>query len=475
MNPTGFNYRFRDLCGKNFVPLVLLAFLGALVTGCPHNEYMVELKPKGEALERTLTFYRADGNNSNGIPNYQEFPSNELATIVRVYPAGAVQQDGQRHVAKGEFSDTMPNDVGGAGTYKQLVTSLGSAGFYLERFRGNDDLAGRTARQMRAADQITDLAIGWAKSEFGHERNWKKFRRFLDEDFRRDLKNAAMYYWTANVCDLSNTNAPEEFTARFCLYLLERGYFQSSDAPELYGMAEGGDVDSIVQQLTRKFAMEKLEISATEQSKSLTVLNDYNALKKSWEKYLAKTDLYRAEVKAWEKKQKTDPKLVEPEPLDVMNDLFDKLLEGVDLDGEADHLVVKLALPHQPDYSNGKWQDGRVVWKADLYPARALPAFCYANWSQPAEVFQKTHLGDVLLSGEELTQYCLWQAGLGEQQAREWESFLAGLQPGNGLLEKIKTYQFAMKPGETNQPDAGRRLLVEAFPKETNPASGESK
>src|ERR1017187_10549080 len=69
-------------------PLFCLATLAALVTGCPHNEYVVELTPHSNVIERKLVFYREDGTDTNGVPNYQSFPSNELAAITGLYPPG---------------------------------------------------------------------------------------------------------------------------------------------------------------------------------------------------------------------------------------------------------------------------------------------------------------------------------------------------------------------------------------------------
>lgn len=39
-------------------PPFALAATAFVVTGCPHNQYIVELKPQGNSIERTLVFYR---------------------------------------------------------------------------------------------------------------------------------------------------------------------------------------------------------------------------------------------------------------------------------------------------------------------------------------------------------------------------------------------------------------------------------
>jgi len=457
------------LSKKRFLLPSFLAMLCALLTGCPHNDYTVELKPKGSVVERTLVFYRADGGNSNGVPNYQAFPSNELTMISRAYPVGAVKPDGERHVATGEFAGPLPKDGGGAGAYTNFATSLGDAGFYSERFRGNDDLAAQTAKGFQAADQITDLVIGWTRTEFGRERGYKKLRKFLDEDFRRDLKNAGLYLWVEQVSALSDTNAPQEFAVRFGQYLLERGYLKPSDAPQVY-LAAGDSGDGFTMlNLVQRLVTDKLGISASDPPpKSFAVLKNPAALEKSWTNYLARSDLYQAKVKEWEKKRKSDPKLEAPKPLDVPGDLFKKLLEPLDTSGGGvDHLTVKLALDHAPNHSNGKWHDGQVVWAADLDENRPLPVLCYASWSHPDVEFQTAHFGNVILDGDELSEYCLWQSSLDGKHAQEWKSFLADLQPGENIRGKLEAFQFTAEsvPAATNQVNIGRKMLLDALPK----------
>lgn len=449
--------------------LPMFALITTLVTGCPHNEYTVELKPQGNALERSLTFYRADGTDSNGVPGYLEFPTNELAAILKCYPAQAVKKEGKKFVASGVFTNAMPGDVGGNGHFTNFVTSLGQAGFYLERFRGNDDLAARTERQFAVADQLTDLAIGWAKTEFGREPGWKHLQKFLDKDFRHDLKNAGLYFWTAKVCDLNDTNTSEEFVARFTQYLLERNYIRPADLPVAYSGSEAARLH-----LFQRIVAEKLEVPAGgSPPKSLAILTNTAALENSCSNYLAKSDLYRTRVKQWQQKHKTDPNLKQPEPNDLPGELLQELLEPLDLLGasETDHLVVKLALARAPEHSNGKWQDGQVVWDIQLDSHRALPAVCYASWSTPEADFQTARFGKVILDGDPLTEYCVWQAGLGTNESSEWNQFLSALKPGPDLPQKILAFHFSSEPasgpvgGKAGQPLTGAKLLADALAK----------
>ena len=173
----------------------------------------------------------------------------------------------------------------------------------------------------------------------------------------------------------------------------------------------------------------------------------------------------------WEKQKRTNPKLEKPGALSATDDLWADLLAGSGFMNEPDHLTVKLKLPHPPSHTNGKWQDGQVIWTADLPQDRPLPAFCYASWSEPAAAFQMKHFGGVLLAGDSLSQYCCWQNGLEAVQAAEWESFLDQVQPDAELKAKLNAFRFRTGEASTegndasNQPTIGPQLLVDALGK----------
>jgi hypothetical protein len=454
----------------NKLSLACLAALAALVTGCPHNEYIVELAPHGNVIKRKLVFFRADGADTNGVPNYQSFPSNELAAISALYPPGSVTRDGERHVAKGEFAGAMPCDVGGAGSYKNLTTSLGSAGFYVERFRGNDDLSAQTTQRLAAADQLTDLVLGWSRKEFSREAGYKNLRHFLDTDFRRDLKNLGMYAWGGEISDSCKTNGGEEFIVRFGQYLVERGYVKLNDTPEFHKVFQDSvEVGPYLARLLQRFVAEKLGLPASQpMPESLVFLADPVALQKSWEKFLSGTDSYHAKLREWKKEKKSQPDLQQPKPSSVEDALVASLMEFGSAGGD-DHLSAKLSLPSAPTHTNGKWDEThkQVLWESgleDKEKAVRLPVFCYASWSNPDEEFQQQHFGRVILGGDELLKYCLWRGGLDEAQGSEWDQFLSDLRPGGELTMKLDAFQFS---GGTRQnssaADFGKGLIKPAL------------
>ena len=430
-----------------------LVVMALVVTGCPHNQYFVELKPQGDTLERTLVFYREDGVNTNtGVPNYQSFDAAELAAITALYPAHGVTNDGQRYVARGEFTNALPCDVGGAGIFTHLTNSLGEADFYGERFRGNDDLAGMTERRFKAADQSADLFIGWSRMELGQEPGYDQLRQFLDADFRRDLKNLGAYCWEGQLVGNYETNASEEFIVRFGQYLIEHGYFTMGEVPALFNDVYGNDPQALLHRIQRLVAR-KMGVPDTEPvPAALAFLDDETTMEKSFDKYLAGTDLYQAKLKQWEEDKKLKPDLKQPEPSDVLNDLIGSLLE-FDLFGQADHLNVRLSLPSSPLHSNGRWDKTlkQVVWESDIEDrtnASHFPFFCYASWAQGDRQFQKRHFGRMVLFGDGLTRYCLWRGSLDQPDGDEWDAFVASLRPGHGLVESIDAFRFTGEPDQ---------------------------
>jgi hypothetical protein len=435
-----------NLSPRNCLPFVL-AVLSIVVIGCPHNDYTVQLRPHGRTIKRTLVFFRSDASNTNkGATNLPAFDATELAAIRALYPADGLTNDGGRYVVRGEFTNRMPDDVGGAGVYTNLTSSLGAAGFYVERFRGNDDLAGMTERRFQAAGRLTDLILGWSKAELRREPGYDKLHQFLDVDFRRDLKNLSSYWWEGELVNSYKTNASEEFTVRFAQYLFERGYLTISEIPGL--IKDANHVPALLPRLQR-FVARKMGVPDTEPvPASLAFLGDARQIEKSFTNHLADTEAYRAKLKHWADDKKLNPDAKQPEPSDLVGDAIKDLVDFELFGGQPDHLTVRLSLPSPPIHSNGRWDAAfnQVVWETDIMDrtnATRMPVSCYANWTQEDEQFQKAHLGKVAMTGDDLTEYCLWRSGQDAQQGEEWDAFLASLQPGTGLAEKIETFRFS--------------------------------
>jgi hypothetical protein len=358
------------------------------------------------------------------------------------------------------------------------TTSLGTAAIYVERFRGDDDFATTTEKRLAAAEQMTDLLIGWSRTELGQEPRYEILHRFLDTDFRRDLKNLILYNWVREISAKSDPKRNEEIVIRFAQYLMERGYFKFSELPDFFAALIKND-DRAITRLIQRLVATKMGFSESDPlPECLVFLSDPAAVSASWEKYLLTTEAYQVHVQKWEQERKLNPDLEKPKPTDVTQELFLAALDS-QLFGTSDQLKVKLTLSAAPIRTNGKWDAAasQVVWEFDLDGAEkpsGLPAFCYASWSTANESFQIEHFGAVVLSEEALLQYCLAVANLSAKHTGEWEAFLAGLKPGPALAEQIDTFRFteesaatsAQLVDKTHEPsELPRELLKAALPK----------
>ena len=435
------------------------------LVGCPHNRYQIELKPKADALERSLTCWR-DGGGENAESNIKEFPEAELKRIAGAYNKPAPPSEPRKYTFLGEFVGKTPNDVGGSGNYTHWKTRMGTLSLYAERFRGSDDLAGALQARQDAADTLTTLLLGWFCSEIKADPAFGKLEKFVDNDFRRDMRNLAVYCWTAGAVKASRPERLSEqaesddveFIVRVARYFTERDYLTPAMLPELVRIVEQHDADRFVK-LIRTLVASRMEIQGDEQAaQRLSFLKDLDRAKHSLDKYLAATDEYKTFLKKWEQEHKDDADATQPEPGELLGQLVSRIL-GLG-PGPNDQLEVKLACPTRPVATNGVWKEDakQVVWSSEINavdkpPPPAMPALFYAFWSAPDEEFQRKHFGKVVLEGKPLAEYCVWRKGLSEAEGKQWDEFVSSLTPGNDLPKRLDAFHFAgePKPPATNE------------------------
>ena len=443
------------------------------VAGCQdHNRYELELRPEGAELIRTLTVWRVPENRGR-----DRFPPGELKKIAALYPPEIPAPTG-RHMFRGRFGPELPDDVGGSGSYHHTATSLGVAVIYVERFRGSDDVEMHIDDRRQAADALTDLLIGWLQREIGRDPNFGRVRRFLDRDFRHDLRNLS-HYW-AMVRTSSEKQAPlrEEYWVRAAMYLVERGYFRLEEAPAAIRVEETNDAEQqvrfVIDLMARKIAPE----DQASISRSLRFLVDTSRATDSLDVYLRSTPQFRAREQEWRKAQRSNPSAPPPDPKDIVLELVARLFFGLDLISQNDELRVALNVPLAPFATNGTYlsASNQIVWTSSLGRGGELPVLTYAAWSVPDVQFQETHFGDIVLTGRDLANYVAWYTGLESGERDEWNQFLSQLRPGAGLSEAVRGFSFSppakqRPPGATSgaadAADYAKKLLLLNLPRST--------
>ncbi len=478
--------------------ILILLLLTTFLCSCEEDEYTIEMRPVGQALERKLTVARYNRKPTVGQYNrteeskevYSEVSPETLAAIAELYPTRLKSANPKIHSFVGTFTGRTPNDVGGAGTYKRVGTPMGSAFFYVERFRGNDRPGETLSETFRSADRLSELLTGWLKSEFGRRKEFPKIRRFMDEDFRKDIKNLSTYLWLGSNESRhiwregqdgdDRENVQKEIAARAFQYLVERNYFAAEDLAVIMRTGEEGRLERL-EPLIRKFLVAKVQLSDEKLIDELSILlTDPERLNKSLSAYLGGTDEYKKRLKEYNKELRefdkpqnlpqpdTHGDMEEsasspepPEPYVLLEEALEPLLESIQIAFffefyPFDSLQVELYTAGEPVATNGKWEekDKRIVWSTNLTPRDTqsfqLPELCYAVWCEPDEQTQAKYFGKTILLGEGLLNYCLWYESLSKEEAAQWDTLIAGSEPGEDLLKRLKAFRFS--PGQT-KPD----------------------
>ena len=431
----------------------MILLLSGLLIGCAHDEFLVEITPKGDSFERKLTCWHvgaATTTEEQSETDTTPLSGDKLERLKQIYGDGQSTDGGKKHVFTEIFQAKTPTDVGGSGTYTRYTSSLGNTVIYAERFRGDDDLATELARRSAAADQLVDLMIGWARSEIGETADFAKLRDFMDGDLRQDLKNIVIYYWTGNAVGGLRENGEAELAVRVWHYLRERGYVSAEELPRLVRAISGVEEQpDLVLSMIRRALARKMGVPDEKPApECLAFLADADRIKTSFEAHVRTTELYKRALAEWQQDKPEDPDARPPDPGDVVGELVLGQLFPIHILASPDRLEVRLACGTKPFETNGKWdaQARRVTWEHVLATGRSLPAFSYAAWSQPDAESQTARFGRVILTGNELGEYAIWYQALSPAEAAAWNAFLARCEPNEKLRERIETFRFPNDP-----------------------------
>lgn len=431
---------------------LVLALVGLTAGGCTRDVYELKLEPGAKGLTRTLTVWNEPFTPTPNTPNNRLKPE-KLKPLGELYPERTTTDADIRQTFRGTFTEKMPADIGGSGTYESYDSPLGSAHWYVERFRGSDDFDAQLYDRRAAADRLADLVVGWFDLQLKDSPHKDAVHRTLHQDFRQDLRNVTAFFLVspskteapppADIGPPGNETlkAPEAHPLlRVGQYLIERGYFTPGELTALIAKEPGREAE--VLRFARRKLGRNLKLTEAEADKAFEFLTPSESTATSWRDYLRTTPEYTRLLNGWKKSKKpTEPE--QPDPLKVIEQLVMPTLIDPALLPTGDDVRVELKLPAMPYLTNGEYDkdDDTVRWRGTLNGAGfGLPLLCTAAWSVPHEKFQVAHLGNVKLKGDKLAQFAALYHSLPKRLQAEYAEHLASLKPGEGLKDRISKF-----------------------------------
>lgn len=347
-----------------------------------------------------------------------------------------------------KLSPGFPEDALGWSCYRRLTSNVGMLSVYAERFGAVHDPAKEFSEVRTVAAKAGSLLAGWFETELGAEAGFDKLREFCTKELPRDLENVAFNMLLVESLPHAAEEAEEEAGVRTLQYLCERGYFEVEQVPAIVRAAEEGDAQKLLA-LAQRFVADKMGIPKDQEPlpSCLGFLSTPERARASLEAYIRSAEEFRECVRQWEIARQARPDQEEPGLLEfACGSVIDSCLH---IELFPDRLRVRLACSVEPFSTNGQW-DGvtnYVVWEGTPGSKTSAGQFCYAFWSVPDTAFQARHFGKAVLQGQELAEYIVWRCGLSEEEGRQWDEFVSGLEPGEGLGERIDSFVFPAAPG----------------------------
>jgi hypothetical protein len=449
----------------------LLVAAPCVFSGCVSNQYELEMSVEGETLQRRLVCSRVSQRGDSR--NLQSMPDEELQRIATVYGVETPENEAREFEFSADFTGRTPDDVGGAGSLTMYVADLGRTWAYVERFRGDDELATTLAGREQVVDDVVDAVTHWLNGELGDTRDFNQVRDLLDGTLRNDLHNVAAYSWlTQAIGETGAEGDPAvefEMLVRLGQFGLERDYVRPADLPELVQVANGQDGTALLAMIRRLLTT---KLGPDVRVDEWKFLDSPENVASSISEHLRDYPPYEVYLTEWRGKRENHDPSDEPKPTDWMGGLVLRAL-GISFGG-GDALRVSLHCPTRPFRTNGEWsaEEGVVLWDKRFEPRDAdsesprsvLPVELFAFWSVPDDALQTEHFGRVVLRDERLAEYVMWRQSLPPPEAAEWEDFITGLRPNSILRGRIEVFRFSSDPpdGESGTvlSSRGRELIL---------------
>lgn len=467
--------------GKAFYIVAALAAC-VLLSACRPTWFDIQLTPDGAVMEREIS---------------QKFGPEELERIALLYG----QEISEDTLAKfeeesvvstsltGRFQGRMPDDSHNSGLLLHCESPLGSASMYTERFGGRNDLAVMFRDQEKALNLFWDIGLLLLDDLVGHAPDYEELRSFLDTTMRADAWDLALEMTVSDFGADSMANlswmedTPDDalpMIMRALHFVESRGYVRLDGLfRELHELENNGDTWSVALQLVGTAIGRRMGLDdEAAMPNALVALGQYpeEELEDRIEQFIDGDENVARLIAEYREKYDGTTTPDTSESMEILaKQLFLFDFDLLDIGGDARRVTLFVAV--EPYQTNGVWFEATepvesvtapdevvvfgdsqpyVEWSyplADNDPRGGdLAQIVYAFWAEPAEQFQLERFGRIVLDKEPLETHCRWRENLDAPLRAEWDTFIAGLQPGPELEATLRSFQFSTE-AEAEQSD----------------------
>ena len=426
--------------------------------GCTKTEYKIDLRPVGDQIERIISVKRDTQEvNHNGVA---QAPNDELTQHLRqMYAENSFDSETQVQTFSGRFSEQMPSDFGGSGTFTHFASPMGTLSIYTERISGSDQLKASLADQQKAADRLIDMLSEWLTIELEGLEELQKIQAFTTGEFRDDVTNLNLYLWSYAVSNNKVRSSKDPVCWSQCLqYLVEHNYIRLADVPKISRIIVEEDFQAAMAFVTQTL-LRKAGVPYGEQlPKSLQLLSDKQHVEKSIKAYLRETDEFRQLKKVRSEESVLGPEL---DPSEVIWALtFAATMPNSEfLANEI--LDVQLHLEGEPIATSGEWNaEQKMVYWRNVLHRESTAIDLFATWSAANVKQQEQQFGRLLLDGPLLARYVLWYNALTPTELLAWDLFISRVTPDVKSINELSEIAIGNSSKMTS---SGLMLMKEAL------------
>ena len=432
----------------------------SVLAGCQHRRITVEMNATEGRVDRSFATNRLDRTNA--------------ARVAELYGSGPVKDAEVGGVRfDGSFGEVLPSEVGNRNGIAELAAELGTARFYFEAFGRTDtttaaDNASPSAATMHdewaylnqrmAAGELWSRLFGqWAEKQIPDSGRREAFRVWVETTLVPGANNIMLQYGSMQATAQSQRvggriREADEGGGR----TEDETFWRQVFVPLLLSLAvEGGDTPVLTPEETHTLLLLSSDGRAGGDRRQWSLDNIFlEILSRQVRRF--RPDIQRVTVPqlfaagfafylyATGSRDCVDlllasPAIPESDKQKLRNgDRSIPLPPPYGIEPlrrpDATEAEVRLKTGGEPYATNGLWdpEHGQVVFKTRFYDAanrtiQYQPIF-YAAWTIPARDRQETLFGSVILEGEALADYCLWEQMLTPDDRIAWSETLLALE-----------------------------------------------